>query len=141
MSGGRRDADGVHDFVEGLVRIGREVLVKQLGLDAERAHGVMTEVATRVVAEYARTYLYVPVSYDLRDSEIWREYCEPGPAGADGRPGAAPFSHERIVELAEKHQRTVRQLYTIISTRRKLDRSARGFPSEQPLLDGLDAEQ
>ncbi len=136
MTSSKRPADG-HEFVEGLVRIGKQELMKTLGVSEDQAQLVMTGVATRVVGEYARTYLYVPVSFDLRDGEIWRKYCEPG-RGADGRPGAPAYSHARIEELAAEYGRTVRQIYSVVSSRRKLDRAERRFPTDQPLLEGLD---
>ncbi|MDP2008197.1 MAG: Mor transcription activator family protein [Rubrivivax sp.] len=127
----------VPDFVDGLVRIGVQTLVSQAGLSEEQAQAAMTSISTAIVSEYARTYLYVPVSFDLRDGEIWRQYCEPGRL-ADGSAGAPPYSHARIEELAVKYGRTVRQIYTVVSARRRAERASRRFPSEQPQLEGLE---
>lgn len=137
MSGSKPRVE-VADFVDGLVRIGVRVLVSQSGMTEEQARAAMTSISTAVVSEYARTVLYVPVSFDLRDREIWRKYGETGRL-ADGSAGAAPFSHARIEELAVEYGRTVRQIYTIVAKCRSADRAARGFPSDQLQLEGLDS--
>lgn len=127
----------VPDLVDGLMRIGTDTLVSKCGLAEAEAQAVMTSISTAFVSKYARTYLYVPVSFDLRDGEIWRKYCETG-RKADGSPGAPPYSHARIEELAVEYGRTVRQIYTVVSTRRRAERAQRRFPSEQPQLEGLE---
>lgn len=127
----------VADFVEGLVRIGKATLMKELSLSDDQAEAVMVSISTTTVAEYARTWLYVPVKFDLRDGEIWRKYCETG-RGPDGQPTAPPFSHARIEELAAEYGRTERAIYNVVAARRRADRAARRFPTNQVGLPGLE---
>lgn len=127
----------VPEFVDDLNRIATTELLGA-GLPEADAKAVARRITSSIVSLYARTTMHVPVGYDARNAEIWRQYAEPGRL-ADGTLGAPPFSQARAVELAAEHNLTARQVYSILQVQRRTDRAERGFPSDQPMLKGLDA--
>lgn len=113
-------------FIECLVSIGTEQLRAGLNLPLEKAEPVMRRVADQVCVAYARRFIYVPVAYDPRNREIVEKY---GRQGATAR----PYTAERIDELAQEYQLTVRRIQQIVAEARDAD-----FAARQGRLPGLD---
>lgn len=98
-------------FVEALVRLGSEELVRELGTTEGQADEVMHRVARRLVGEYARTELYVPSMLEVelfeRAGEISRKF---GQASETAR----AYTAARCEELAREYGLTVRSVYRIL---------------------------
>jgi Mor family transcriptional regulator len=120
------------EFVDDLVRIGTAELVKQLAAPEEKARAVMACIADGIVNQYARSTMYVPAGFGSRNSVIWSKYQEPG-EGKDGRPGARPYTSERIEELAVEYQLTTRQIRNILAVMRAAE-----MARTQPRLAGFE---
>jgi Mor family transcriptional regulator len=114
------------EFVDDLVRLGTAEIVGALGTPEDQAKAVMARVAAAVVSEYARFTLYVPVGFSTRNVEIYRKYGECSAS-------AAPYSQDRIAELAAEYQLTTRQLYNIVAAIR-----AEQTAASQPKLPGFE---
>lgn len=119
----------VPEFVDDLLRIGTKVLTAELRVDEARARDAMSAVADQLLDEYARTTLYVPAAYSQRNTELYRRYSAPGG-------DTPPFTAARITALAAEFQLTVRQVYSILATRR-----AAILAELQPELPGLEQDQ
>lgn len=111
------------EFVGDLVRIGVEELRTALGVPAEQAEASMRRVASEIVSLYARTMMYIPLAYDLRNEELYRKYGQPTAT-------ARAYSQARVLELAAEYHLTARQVYIIVGARR-----ARELADAQPKLD------
>lgn len=116
------------EFVDDLVRIGTAELIAALGITEDEARAIMARIADGIVSEYARTTMYVPAGFGSRNSEIWRRYGEPGPAGTTA------FSRARVAELAAESGLTDRQVYSILAVMRSAEMARR-----QLQLPGLDS--
>ncbi len=114
------------EFVDALVRIGADALVKELGGPRDRAEAVMAKVAVGILAEFARHTMYIPAGFDARNEAIYGSYGEPSAT-------AGAYTRARVEELAAQHGLTARQVYSIIGVQR-----ARELASRQPLLPGFD---
>lgn len=120
------------EFVDDLVRIGTAELMGQLETPESVARVVMARIADGIVNQYARSTMYVPAGFGSRNSVIWAKYQEAGMA-QDGRPGARPYTSERIEELAVEYQLTTRQIRNILAVMRSAE-----MARNHPQLPGFD---
>lgn len=121
----RRGKRTAPEMVDRLVAIGVSVLCKeQLGLDEAKASELMQEISNQFCAEFGGQPVYVPKGDNLkrarRDREIW-----------------AAFNGSNHELLAEQHDLTVVQVYTIVRKQRadfmrRTQPSFPGFEVEQP---------
>lgn len=122
---GRKQREKLLQFVDDLVANGAAVITGMLGVGDAAAREAATELARRMCAQYARSYMYVPTDIDFelsdRDKEIWRKYGEVGP----GQHGARPYTRDRVDELAVEYSITSTQIYNIIRLMRKLELAQR----------------
>jgi hypothetical protein len=123
------------EFVDDLVRIGTAELVAHLAAPEEKARAVMARIADGIVNQYARSTMYVPAGFGSRNALIWAKYQEHGPT-VDGRPGAPPYSNNRVAELAVEHKLTERQIYNIIAVMRTAE-----LARNQPRLPGFEDQE
>lgn len=126
---GRRQREKQLAFVEAGVSEARSLLT-DAGLPEDKAAALAEEWVRRVVARFQRGYMYVPVrkTVDLpvRDAEIYRQY------GLDGPNGARRFTRDRAEQLAEQHQLTIQQIYSIIRLQKHLELVDRQAPLDGP---------
>lgn len=127
----------VYQFIDDLVEIGAAEITAELpGLEPQLGAELMRRIALAMCGRYARTEMYIPAALEItllgpRNQQIWDEYNQDGPAPH----GARRFTAARMVELAETHGLTTRQVRSIIADMRARDMAAR-----QSQLPGFDPE-
>ena len=94
-------------FGESMIRIGTPVISAQLDVPLGRAERAMYALVQAVIGELARTYVYIPASFDNRNQEIFEKYHQPSR-------GAAACSYARIRQLAAEYAVSSRWIYNIV---------------------------
>lgn len=119
---GRKAANKMPEFVEGLVDSGTKVLTDTKLVDDAQARALMQQVAEAVCWRYSKTFLYVPVylgpSLARRDELIFASY------GQDGPDGAGKYTTDRVAQLARDHNLTTIQIYCIVRSQKNMRASA-----------------
>lgn len=127
---GRRQREKLLAFVEAVVSEGVSILTKR-GMPEAEAHQAATDLAKRICWRYGKSYMYVPASLEFdrgeRDAEIYRGYS------IDGPDGVRPYTRDRAEQLAELHQLTVQQIYSIVRLQKHQE-----MISRQAALPGIE---
>lgn len=131
----RKSGERTYQFVDDLVAITSDELQRGAGLPADRAREIATRAAHRMIAQYARTYMYVPAALEIqrglaqRDEKIWEKYKA-------GSPTARRFTVAMLQELATEHHLTTVQIRAICNVMR--DREIKRM---QQRLPGFELEE
>lgn len=115
----------VLEFRDVLARIGTERLVSQCGLTEGESRRVMNGISEKLCSEYARCTIYIPVSYDLRNREIFSKFHKQGRA-------SRACTAARVHELADDYDVSPRQIYTILRRERDAAVSMAKLEAPQP---------